>query len=650
MISQKTVQDILDTVKVEEVIQDFVNLRRRGANMIGLCPFHHEKTPSFSVSPAKNIYKCFGCGRAGNAVQFVMEHEHFTFPEALRYLAKKYGIEIEETLPSPEVEEERQHNESLFIVNQFAQQFFQEQLLHTNAGKSIGMSYFKERGFLEETIQKFGLGFAPDQYDALTKAAMQAGYQIDFLRQLGLTTQHDRDFFRNRVMFTIHNLSGKPIAFAGRIMAKDAKAPKYINSPETEIYFKSKVLYGAYFAKQAIRREDECILVEGYTDVISLHQAGIENVVASSGTSLTEDQIRLIKRYTPNVKVLFDGDSAGIKAALRGIDMLLKQDLNVKVVLLPEREDPDSYLKLVGSTAFQTYLGQNAKDFILFKADLLLSDIGNDPIKKTQLLKEIIASIALIPDPLKRAVYMKECARMFEVEEQLLVNEANKLLTKNFSTQQNQPPPPVTGGEINYASNVAPENTSTRLNATQATTGDEFQEKDLVRILVNFGHQEFDAEDKISVAEYILHNIEDIMEEFDHPMYKRMVKECLVLVSDHRAVSTDYFLHHEDENMRQAAINLVTSPYELSENWAKRWEIFLAQKMPDDNFVKDSERVLKEFRYRKILRLREKTQRKIEEYQKASDFDQAVVQLKVKMKLDAIVKEIARELGVVVAR
>jgi len=417
VIAQKSVQEILDTVKVEEVIQDFVNLRRRGVNLIGLCPFHNEKTPSFNVSPSKNIFKCFGCGKGGDAVQFLIEHEHFTFAEALLYIAKKYNIEVEETVVSQEAMAEKQHFESLYIVNQFASDFYQEQLFETDRGKSIGKSYFKERGFRDETIRHFGLGFAPNQPDALTTKAVGMGYNIEFLRSVGLTTQYERDFFRDRVIFPIHNLSGKIIAFAGRILVKDVKAPKYINSPETEIYNKSKTLYGAFFAKRAIRQEDECILVEGYTDVISLHQSGIENVVASSGTSLTVEQARLIRRYTPNVKILYDGDLAGIKAALRGVDILLEQDLNVRIVLLPDGEDPDSYLQQAGVEAFKTYISQTAKDFITFKADQLMKEAGNDPVKKAHVIKDIISSIAKIPDPIKRMVYVRECSRIAQVSE-----------------------------------------------------------------------------------------------------------------------------------------------------------------------------------------------------------------------------------------
>ncbi|HMQ91424.1 MAG TPA: DNA primase, partial [Flavilitoribacter sp.] len=389
MIANKTVQEVMEATKVEEVVQDFVTLKRRGVNLLGLCPFHNEKTPSFTVSPAKNIYKCFGCGKSGDGVRFLMDHEHYTFPEAIRHLARKYNIEIEEKALSPETLAEMQYTDSLYIVNQFAVEYYQHQLHETDLGKSVGLSYFKKRGFREDTMRKFGLGFAPEQGSALTDAAVKAGHTVDFLQKVGLTTQNQRDFFRNRVMFAIHNLSGKVIGFGGRILQKDVKAPKYINTPETEIYNKSKVLYGAFFAKQAIRQQDECILVEGYTDVISLHQAGIQNVVASSGTSLTTDQIRLIKRYTPNVKIIYDGDFAGIKAALRGVDLLLEQDLNVRIVLLPEGEDPDSYLQSVGAAVFSDYIADKSKDFVLFKADLLMKETAGDPIRRSEVIKDI---------------------------------------------------------------------------------------------------------------------------------------------------------------------------------------------------------------------------------------------------------------------
>ncbi|MCB0652476.1 MAG: DNA primase [Saprospiraceae bacterium] len=687
MISEKTVQEILETAKIEEVIQDYVSLKRRGVNMIGLCPFHNEKTPSFTVSPAKNIYKCFGCGKGGNPVQFLMEHEQFTFPEALRHLAGKYGIEIEETEVSPEERLKQQQADSLFLVNQFAKDFYQNQLFETDMGKSIGLSYFKERGFREETIKKFGLGYAPDSKDQFTLTAVNASYNLELLKKLGLSTQYGGDFFRNRVMFTIHNLSGKVVALAGRIMAKDVKAPKYINSPETEIYHKSNVLYGAYFAKTAIRKQDECILVEGYTDVISLHQAGIENVVASSGTSLTVEQIRLIKRYSPNVKILFDGDNAGIKAALRGVDMLLEQDLNIRVVILPEGEDPDSYLKKAGTTAFLDYInGPEAKDFILFKADLLLKEAGNDPIKRAGLIKEIVHSIARVPDPLKRSLFVKECSRLFEVDENLLINETNKTVSSQMKRRQQEreldrrreqrqadrqaptgtPPPddgsfptmepgfpsedPGYGYEEGFGMGEEPPVFIPEQKRKEGIVGDEFQEKDIVRLLISSGGEIFDKEENITVAEYLLHNIEDVIDEFDNQLYKLIAHECQEMLAKNKPITSQVFINHENPKIQVLSVNLMSSPYEFSENWGNRFEIFLNQKQPDANFIEESSKVLMHFRLRKITRICEKNRKKIKELSDSGQHDESVKYLHVQLKLDKIRTELAKSLGIVVVK
>lgn len=650
MITNKSVQEIIETAKVEEIIQDFVSLKRRGANMMGLCPFHNEKTPSFVVSPAKNIYKCFGCGAAGGPVQFLMEHESFAFPEALRYIAKKYGIEVEETQASQEEIAARQHLDSLYLVNQFAQEYFQQQLFNTDLGKSVGLSYFKQRGFREETIRKFGLGFTSDQRTGFTDVATRTGYSLEALKKLGLTTQYDRDFFRNRVMFTIHNLSGKPIAFAGRIMAKDVKAPKYINSPETEIYHKSKVLYGANFAKVAIRKQDECILVEGYTDVISLHQAGIENVVAASGTSLTTEQIRLIKRYTPNVKILFDGDFAGLKAALRGIDLILAQDLNVKVVVLPDGEDPDSYLQSVGTSAFKTFLDEKAQDFIFFKTNLLLKQVGNDPVRKTELIKDVVGSISKIPDPIKRSLYIKECARLVSVEEQLLINEINKVVSKELTKHRaSNDRGNLQRVQRHEAQTLADSLEQPVPQRKESRVGDEFQEKDIVRILVAGGDAIFDKEENITVAQFIISNIEDVIDDFDNQGYQQLAKLAQERLASGQPLSTDFFTQHPEQAVQQMAINLITSPYELSENWEKRYEITLqTQKSPELNFSEDSIQSLKRFRLRKISRMCQKNQEQIKELTASGDMEKLMVHMKVQQKLLNIRNDLAKELGTVV--
>ena len=651
MISQKSIQEVLETAKVEDVVGDFVNLKRRGVNMIGLCPFHNEKTPSFTVSPSKNIYKCFGCGQGGNSVQFLMEHESLTFPESIRWLAKKYGLQLEETESSREAIEERQHLDSLYLINQYARDFFLDQMLNTDTGKSVGLSYFKERGFLEDTIKKFGLGFAPNKRDAFTLKAVQEGYNAELLQKLGLT-KNDRDFFRNRVMFPIHNLSGKVIGFGGRILVKDVKAPKYINSPETEIYNKSKVLYGAFFAKRAIRQHDECILVEGYTDVISLHQAGIENVVASSGTSLTVDQIRLIKRYTPNVKILYDGDLAGIKAALRGLDLVLEQDLNVKVVLLPEGEDPDSYLQKVGTSAFKEFLNEQAKDFIMFKAQLLLKEAANDPIKKTQLIKDIVQSIARIPDPVKRAVYVRECAGLVKVEEQILVNETNKLVGRHFKKRQQEKEigerkATSAGGEVPFPNVPPPEYMPDQApSVEQEVGGDEFQEKGIVRVLINFGHKIFDAKENTTVAEFIIGNIEDVLDNFDNQLYQRVVRDCYHLLLEKKEISSNYFLNHQDHEIQKLAVDMMSSPYEYSENWAKKWDIHLqTQTPPEENYKRDSIEVVRRLKFRKLDCIIKEITAKMKE---EKDEEKSINYSKVLIKLLESKKTLAAELNNVV--
>ena len=658
MIAQKTVNEILETAKVEEVIEDFVNLKRRGVNLIGLCPFHSEKTPSFTVSPTKNIYKCFGCGRAGNSVQFVMDHESFTFPEALKYLAKKYGIKVEETQLSQEFIAEQQKQDSLYLINEQAKLFFQNQLFHTDRGKSVGLSYFKRRGFRQETIKKFGLGYAPADRDAFTRQAVQQGYNIELLRQLGLTSKYDSDFFRDRVMFSIHNLTGKPIAFAGRILLKNVKAPKYINSPETEIYTKSKVLYGVYFAKKAIRQENECILVEGYTDVISLHQAGIENVVASSGTSLTVGQIRLIKRYTPNIKILYDGDPAGIQAALRGLDMVLEQDMNVKVVLLPKGEDPDSYMQQLGMTAFKEYITNQSKDFILFKTDVLLDETKNDPIKKSQIIKDIVLSVAKIPDPIKRSLYIKECSQRVDVEENILVTEMNKLIRVSLAKQKAKKQAQIAKKTKEQLETTIPGVTTAPKEIEEPkdkgfvqTVGDEFQERHIAQILIASGEEIFDKDENITVAEYILANIEDVLDDFDNKIYERIAKECHQLILGKKPVLEKYFTHHPDPEISKLSIGLITSPYEYSNGWEERWEIVLAtQKPPELNFTKDSIRALMRFKLRKIIKMCNANQEEIKAFAEAQDTENIMIRLKVQQRLNEQRNELAKEWGTVVLK
>ncbi len=685
MIKQSTITEIFESSKIEDVVGDFVNLKKRGVNLLGLCPFHGEKTPSFTVSPAKNIYKCFGCGVGGNPVNFIMEHEGLTYPEALRYLAKKYNIAIEESETTDEQRQEKQLYDSLYLVNDFAQKYYEQQLFETERGKKIALSYFKERGFREETIRKFGLGYAPEKGNTFTLYAVNKGYKQDTLQKAGLTTSRGRDFFRDRVQFTIHNLTGKVVGFGGRILVKNVKAPKYLNTPESEIYNKSKILYGAYFAKRAIRSQDECIMVEGYTDVLSLHQSGIENVVASSGTSLTVDQIRLVKRYTPNIKIIYDGDPAGVKAALRGLDLVLEQDMNVRVVLLPQGEDPDSYLQKVGATAFREFIDKNASDFILFKTNLLLDEAKGDPIKKANLIKDIVGSIAKIPDPLKRSVYIRECANRLEIGEDVLVQTTNKLKMEHIRKQQKQEerdrrqaqrnrtttPPDESWPDAppsDFPSEIPPDlehgfpsdepddssfpptrETRSAPPAVDASSkvivGDEFQEKDIVRLLMSFGEEEM--EEGISVAQYILINVEEVLEAFDHSFYKKIVQDCLEMLKAKTPITQKHFLQSPDQEVSKLAATLLTTPYEYSKNWEEKlMNPLQTQPMPEKNYKKDTVIAVNRIKLRKVNKLLNENQSKIKALQEqGGDAMDMIKQIKVQQKLLQIREEIANLLG-----
>jgi len=582
MISQDTIAKIFDSARVEEVIQDFIPLKKRGVNLLGNCPFHNEKTPSFTVSPVKGIYKCFGCGKAGSSVNFVMDHEQMTYPEALRYLAQKYNIEIEEKEQTPEQKEQQSSRESLQIVNTFAQKYFTNQLLNTDEGKSIALSYFKERGFSEETIEKFQLGYNPDSWGAFTNEAINSGYKIEFLEKAGLTkVKEDKkyDFFKGRVMFPIHNITGKVIAFGGRTLRNDKKIAKYFNSPETELYNKSKVLYGLYFAKKDISKLDNCLLVEGYTDVISLNQRGLENVVSSSGTSLTEGQIRLIKRYTENITILFDGDVAGIKASFRGIDMILKEGLNVRVVLFPEGEDPDSYAKKLSRPELEDFIRDNSKDFIHFKSDLLLKETKNDPIKKAGLIKDIITTISVIEDEVKRSLYMAECAAMFEISEKALYNELNKILRKNFQNDRqkryreetvSEPPIPHFKEEVEIKYD--------KPNLKH-------EETDVIRLLLNYGSKQVviiqkdeegnEEELSITASEYIVHSIENDDIKFETEVYQKIYDLFYDSIQREELLDVKKVFLNPNIEIVEAAVSLTSSKYELSLNWKDKHQIYV---------------------------------------------------------------------------
>jgi DNA primase len=591
MITPFTVQKIKDEARVEDVVGEFVTLKKRGSNLLGLCPFHNEKTPSFNVNPARNIYKCFGCGKVGDPVTFLMDYQQMTFPDALRYLAKKYGIEVEEKYDEGEQREHQEKQnlvESIHIANSFAQKFFTDYMLHNEDGR-IGLAYFKERGFLTSTIEKFQLGFAPDKGDALTKQALKEGYQLDILKKAGLTSPKENstfDFFRNRVMFPIHNMTGKVVAFGGRIMVKDEKAPKYVNTAESEVYQKSKILYGAFFAKNEIRKKDECLMVEGYTDVISLHQSGVENAVASSGTALTVDQIRLIKRITPNITMLYDGDAAGIKAALRGTDLILEEGMNVRIVLLPNGEDPDSYVRKTGAETFTQFVSSNRKDLILFKTTLFAAEAKNDPIKKAELIRDIVASIAKIPDPIQRSVYVKESSQLFDMAEQVLITEVNKQRKKKAA-------------EDKPASDVAAEAKEELPEAihkeqlNESSSSLPMLERDIVRILIEFGNKEMKIGDvDVSVAAYVLEELEDV--ELITPNYKKMYALIKNECAQGRLHDEMFFINNDDESISGCAIEILQQPYSLSENWWNKYKIVVPEKK--DIFAKDVQSALMRFK------------------------------------------------------
>lgn len=614
MIKQKTIEQIISTVKVEEVIEDFVPLKRRGVNMIGNCPFHDEKTPSFTVSPAKNIYKCFGCGKAGDSVRFMMEHDAMSYPESLRYLANKYNIEIEETVNTAEEQAVKELTSSYYIINEFAQAYFENSLFNTNEGKSVGLSYFKERGYNESIIKKFGLGFTTSDKNDFTKTAVSKRYNTEFLKKLGLTSQYDNDFFRSRVMFTIHNMSGKVIAFAGRTLSQDKKTPKYINSPETDIYNKRKVLYGLYFAKQSIRKEDECIMVEGYTDVITLHQYGIENAVASSGTSLTVEQINLVKRFTPNIKIIYDGDTAGVKAALRGLDLVLEQDMNVRLVMLPDGEDPDSYLKKVGIEEFRKYLKEKEQDFLFFKTNLLLSEAGDDPIRKSKVLKDIVQSIAKIPDNIKKQLYIQKCSTMMGISEEILVGETNKVIKANqkqqkFQQNRNEPHHTDDTSFLNqtkqpYGTQIGP--------ARQIVTGDDYQEKDVLRVLISHGNQLLKDDTDILVCAFIINNVKDEIPHFDNELVKTMFTMAVEQFEASGRININAFVSSDDENIRTLAIDFLADPY-IYASWEEKGLQFQTQKEPEHNQEKDAIQSIKRFLFRKQGKRIEQLEAKIKE-------------------------------------
>jgi DNA primase len=642
-ISKLTTDKVKDRVDIVEVIGDYVPLKKKGQNMWACCPFHGEKTPSFSLSPAKQIYKCFGCGKAGDPIQFVMDIEGIGFQEAIRQLAGKYGIEVEEDASlTPEQNLEQSERESLFIAVNYAKDFFVKNL-ETEEGKSIGLSYFKERGFTTAILQKFDLGYALDGWDHFYKSAKSSGYQEDILLKSGLILQKEGepervyDRFRNRVTFTIHNVSGKAIGFGARILTKDKNQPKYINSPETPIYHKSDVLYGMFQAKKAIRDLDNCYQVEGYTDVVSLHLSGIENVVASSGTSLTEGQIKLIRRFTNQVTVLYDGDNAGIKASLRGIDLLLEGGLNVKAVVFPDGEDPDSYSRKVGSQAFKDYLQENSRDFIGFKIGLYKEEIAKDPIRKAEVIREVVQSIGKIPDAIIRSVYAKEASNLLGIEEDIVHAELNKTLIKTqkdqFQRVQEEKEAEDRLEEILPArTELSPEETL------------QLQEKETIRLLINYGGQKLEQQE-LHFCHYLLEEIKQI--EFQTPVYQKMLQAYRQQVAQGQLPAEDFFIGHADVEIKQEAIALLSNRHEVSLHWKDKFQIFI--NIESDDLADTAFKSILRLKRRLLQKMMEEAMQKIKEAEQLQLNDTEVGELQeLYLALKKVKLDIDKELGIVI--
>lgn len=655
MIPQETVQQIIHAADVVDVVNDYVSLKKRGANMIACCPFHNEKTPSFYVSPSKQIYKCFGCGKGGDSVRFVMDVDGLSYPEALRVLAKKYGIEIQEREITDEELQAQNEKDSLYLLLDFAKDYYQKQLFESEEGRSIGLSYFKERGFMENTLKTFDLGYSPDGWNTFTEHAIKKGYTIEMLEKAGLSIIKEGkdpiDRFRGRVMFPIHSVSGKPIAFGARILKSDPKAPKYLNSPETPVYHKSYVLYGISHAKKAIRVEDVCLLVEGYTDVVSMHQAGIENVVASSGTSLTREQIQLVRRFTNNITVLYDGDAAGIKASLRGIDLILEEGLDVKVVIFPDGEDPDSFVKRVGSQAFKSHIKETQQDFIRFKTEISLQDVGDDPIKRANLITDLVQTIAKIPDSIKRAVFTKEVAGLLEIDEQVLITEGNKIFRKaaenkerDFQRSSRERTVQVGNTNLPVAPTTSPLPKQQELEVEKRTVLS-YQEEECVRLMVCYGTEVIERNQveniNITLVDYVFQEIRDM--KFINPIYGLILQTFRNLYEKGEIPTVQYFSGHREEKIQQAAVTWLATKHQLSVNWSSRYDIHVTQE----------NEILAEMAFTNILRLKKaRFEHDIKELtsqlSEEVDVDKQEDILIQMMNLKNVIKKIADMLGTVV--
>lgn len=652
MISRETIDEVKNRIDIIDVISDFVTLKKSGQNYKALSPFVNEKTPSFFVVPAKGIFKDFSSGKGGDAFTFVMEHEKLSYAETLRYLAKKYGVEIKEDKLSDEGQTIQSEREGLYILMNFAKDYYKNILANHEDGKSIGLSYFRERGFTDKTIEKFELGFALEGWENFSKEAIAKGYNKELLEKTGLIVKKEDpddtvrtyDRFRGRVIFPVHNISGKVLAFGARMLGKDKNQPKYINSPETDIYHKSDVLYGLYQGKNAIRQLDVCYLVEGYTDVISMHQSDVENVVSSSGTALTENQIKLIHRFTENITVLFDGDSAGIKAALRGIDMILKGGLNVRVVLFPDGEDPDSYSRKVGTTAFKTFLKEHSQDFVSFKAGLFAQEAAGDPIRKAESIKEIVTSIALIPDAVKRSVYIQETSGQLKIAEAVLLTELNKILIQERRKNEKEKLRELTDepNQGNDSTTIIDRIEDLNESKVDVPTMVYYQERETIRLLLNYAEQKFDDQ---KLADYLLHELDDV--EFKNEVFKNIFETFKSGLTKGEPIDNQYFLRNGTEAVKRMVTELVTSRYDASHHWNEK-NIFFPKEQ--DNLNQLAITNVLRLKFRVVQKMMEDNLQLVKEFETKSEWEDLDKALEKQTGLKRAETELAGLLGIVVAK
>ncbi len=643
MITPQTIEQIKNRIDIIDVVGEYVKLKKRGANYLGLCPFHNEKTPSFTVSPAKELYKCFGCGKSGNTITFLMEHDKMSYVEALKWLAARYNIEVEETESTPEQKQLQQAADSLYIINNFAQKFFDEKLFLSEEGQNIALSYLKERGFREDIIKKFQIGYNPSQRDELTTALLQNQFNRELLPKTGLVVVRNEteliDNYRGRIIFPIHNNTGKIIGFGARVIGKADKAPKYINTPENEIYIKSKVLYGSYFARLAIDKANECLLVEGYTDVVSLHQAGIENVIASGGTSLTTDQLRIIKKYSNNLTIIYDGDAAGIKAALRGLDMALEEGLNVKLVLIPDKEDPDSYVNKVGATAFQDFVAKNKKDFILFQLEVMLKDAGNDVTKKSEVVNQVadtLSKISKAEDFTKLQDYIKQCSSLLKIDEGGLTNLVNKLKRDKIAKDEKKLP----FEDANYYLQQSQQPEGFSDDNFLLLNQDEAHEKNVLRVLLEYGLRSWD--DQKTMAQYIFEELEQFR--FDNPQLESLFNEYRNWYDQGLQPDAKSFLYHPDDAVRSLVVSITVFPHELSQKWDDRLEGMNI--VNRDTSHQDVLISINIFKLRKIKKMFDENQRDMEN----ASLEEQMKLIEVHKDLKKIERELSQQLGTVIIK